>query len=99
MTPADDLPPAQLVGQHIAFKADVEHHTCWHYRIGVKTGTVLKKVPTLAQKAELLAAEGIDAAELADQEEVARLWIKADPCPSFPRGCELAAEPACLLLK
>jgi hypothetical protein len=99
MRPADHLTPEQLVKQRVAFKDDEQHVDCWHSKVGLKTGVVLRRVLSSAQKAELLASEGIAAPELlAAGEEVPRLWVKADPCPSFPRGCELAVGKECLLV-
>jgi hypothetical protein len=99
MNPPDDLTPEQLIGRRVAFRTGPEHAGCWHTRMGVKAGKVLRRVPTLAQKAELLAGEGLAPPEaLTEGADVPRLWVKADPCPAFPRGCETAAEPACLLL-
>lgn len=99
MTPANDVPVDQLVGKRVAFQEGDDHAGCWHQKAGLKTGVVLRRAPTLAQKAELLAAEGIELPERARVEaEGVRLWIRVDPCPSFPRGCETAAEPECLLL-
>jgi hypothetical protein len=91
--------PEQLVGRRVAFKDDEEHRECWHFRSGLKTGVVLKKVMSLAKKAELLSAElEIDPELFSDENEVPRLWVKADPCEKFPNGCELAVEPECLVV-
>jgi len=99
MTPADDLAPEQLLGKRVAFKADDDHRGCWHRQVGLQTGVVVKLGQTLAQKAELLAAEGLAPPELFSvEEDVPRVWVRADPCPSFPRGCETAVEKACLCL-
>ena len=99
MIPADDLSPEQLLGQKVAFKAGDEHRGCWHSQVGLGTGVVVKLGQTLAQKAELLAAEGLTPPDLfSDADDVPRLWVRADPCPSFPRGCETAVEKTCLLL-
>jgi hypothetical protein len=100
MTPADDLPLQELVGKRVAFKDDADHSTCWHYRVGLCRGTVLKPAESLAQKAEMLRSEGGEVQDdfLEQYEDVPRVWVKADPCESFPRGCETAIEPGCLLL-
>jgi hypothetical protein len=99
MIPADDLNPAQLLGKRVAFKADDEHRDCWHSQVGLKTGVVVKLGQTLAQKAELLAAEGLVPPELfSAEDDVPRLWVRADSCPSFPRGCETAVAKECLFL-
>ena len=99
MQPADESPPEQLIGKKIAFKADEEHTSCWHHKVGLKTGVVLKLAPTLAQKAELLGAEGPISSELLSPEyDVPRLWVRADPCRSLPKGCETAVEKECLLV-
>ena len=96
----NDLPHlAQLIGRKVAFKTDAEHGGCWHFQVSLATGTVLRVAQSLAQKAELLGTEGVEVpAWLADVEEVPRLWIKADPCPAFPRGCEVAVEEDCFTL-
>jgi hypothetical protein len=99
MQPADDATPAQFVGRHVAFKNDAEHAGCWHAQAGLATGVVLRVAQSLAQKAELLGTEGIDVPEwLADLDEAPRLWVKVDPCPAFPRGCEAGVERKCLVL-
>src|SRR6516165_5890805 len=99
MRPADHLSTDQLVKRRVSFKEGQDHAGCWHQKIGLKTGLVLRVVPSLAQKAELLATEGIVPPEgVTPDIEVPRLWVKADPCSSFPRGCEVAVEKKCLLL-
>ena len=91
--PADNVTSAQLIGRRVAFKTDSAHADCWHFQVALATGTVLRLAQSLAEKAELLGTERIAIPEwLADIEEVARLWIKADPCPAFPRGCEVAVD-------
>src|SRR5258708_722676 len=97
MKPADDLTPKQLIGKRIAFKDGEDHHACWHYKVGLRTGLVLKLNQSLAQKAELIGSEELLPPELLSAEcDVPRLWVKADPCKSFPRGCEAAVEVDCL---
>ncbi|MBV9125764.1 MAG: hypothetical protein JO112_20635 [Planctomycetes bacterium] len=98
MKPADDLTTEQLVGHHVAFKEGADHSSCWHAKAGLRSGVVLRLVPSLSQKAELLATEGIPLPEGLPLEEEPRFWVRADPCSAFPRGCELAAEKECLLL-
>jgi hypothetical protein len=99
MTPADDLMPEQLLGKRIAFKDDEEHAGCWHRRVGLKTGTVLKLGHTLAEKVEMVdPGSAIPEELLSEETAVVRLWVRADPCPAFPRGCELAVEKECLLV-
>ena len=99
MTSADEFSPEQLPGKAVVFKSDDDHADCWHQRAGLKSGVVVRVVPSLAQKAELLASEGLAPPDaLAAEEDVPRLWVRADPAPSFPRGCELAVEPDCLLV-
>jgi hypothetical protein len=99
MEPADNLPAAQLVGKRIAFKEDEDHRTCWHRTVGLKTGEVLRVALSLAEKARIMEEGGIPAPQLREmEEEEPRLWIKADPCPSHPRGCEVAVDKECLLL-
>ena len=96
MQPASAFAPEQLVGKRIAFQDDLDHHSCWHHQVGLKTGVVRKLGQSLAQKAELIG--GLPADLVADEAEVVRVWIKADPCPAFPRGCEAAVDIACLLV-
>jgi hypothetical protein len=100
MIPADDCSVQALIGKRVAFKNDAEHAECWHFRVGLRRGTVLKRAQSLAQKAEMLRAEGGEVTNdlLEEYEDVPRVWVKADPCESFPRGCEAAIEPGCLLL-
>lgn len=99
MRPAEELAPEALVGKRVAFREDAEHADCWHRRMGLRRGTVLKPAPTLAQKAEMLGAEDELPEELvAAEADVVRLWVKIDPCAAFPRGCEMAAERECLLV-
>jgi|GEM_PF-3067291 len=99
MQPADEYVPEALIGRRVAFKTDAEHEGCWHVRVGLKTGVVLKLGQSLSQKAELLGAEVDVLAELFSAEfDVPRLWVRADPCESFPRGCETAVERACLMV-
>jgi hypothetical protein len=91
------MTPAQLVGKHIAFKNDDGHADCWHHRNGVQTGKVLRVGQSLAQKAELLGAENLTLPEVSEEEQAApRVWVKVDPCASYPRGCEIAVEVDCL---
>jgi hypothetical protein len=87
--------PAALVGKRVAFKSDEDHAECWHARNGLKTGKVLRVGQSLAQKAALLGSEGIEMPEMS-VEEPPRVWVKVDPCLSYPRGCEVAAEVDCL---
>src|SRR5262249_11692371 len=99
MRPTYDLTPEQLVGRRVAFKTDEEHAGCWHRRNGFTTGVVLRPGQTLAPKAELLGSEALELPEgLTDEADAVRLWVRADPSPFFPRGCELAVEKDCLLL-
>jgi hypothetical protein len=98
MTPADDLAPEQLVGKRVAFRQGEEHAGCWHAQVGLRRGVVRKVAQSLAQKAEMVAAEEGVPEGWDDYEDVPRVWVKADPCEAFPRGCEAAAEPACLLV-
>jgi hypothetical protein len=99
MTPADDLLPQQLLGKRIAFKEGADHAACWHQQVGLKTGRVVKVGQTLAQKAELMGPDSpIPAELLGEEEEVPRLWVKADPSKLFPRGCETAVLRECLLV-
>ena len=95
--PHDEWSPKQLVGKRVAFKEDPEHHSCWHYQVGLKSGVVVRLGQSLAQKAELMGGtEFLPAELLADESETVRLWVKADPCSAFPRGCEAAVEAECL---
>ncbi len=97
MQPADDFTPPEPVGKRVAFKQDAEHSGCWHFQVGLKTGVVLKIGQTLAQKAELMGPESPIPPELLEgSDDEPRLWVKVDPSPLFPRGCEAAVEKACL---
>jgi hypothetical protein len=99
MRSAEELPLAELVRKRVVWSTDPEHAQCWHTRAGLISGVVRKLVPSLEQKAEMLKDGGVDLPEMfADNEEVPRVWVQADPCPKYPRGCELAAEPRCLLV-
>jgi hypothetical protein len=99
MQPAEDFAPATLIGKRVAFKDGEEHAHCWHRKVGLKTGVVLKVGQTLAQKAQLMGLQGEAAEEfLSEEADIPKLWVRADPSPSFPRGCETAVEQACLLV-
>jgi hypothetical protein len=53
----------------------------------------------LAQKADLIgSSELLPSDLLAAESDVLRVWVKADPCLAFPRGCEAAVEVDCLRL-
>jgi hypothetical protein len=86
MSSENDVPPEQWVKKAVVFRTGPEHEECWHTQAGITSGLVLRIVPTLAQKAELLAAEGIVLPEMAgsDEPEVLRLWVRADPSPKIP---------------
>lgn len=89
--------PKQLIGKRVEFKDDPEHDSCWHHQVGLKAGVVLRACQSLAQKAELVGDTELLSPELLSAEgEAVRLWVKADPCPTFPRGCEAAFEADCL---
>ena len=96
MTPAEEFAPEQLVGKRVAFREDEEHAACWHRRVGLRRGVVVRVAQSLGQKAELVAAEGGLPEDWEDYEDVPRVWVKADPCDAFPRGCEAAVERECL---
>jgi hypothetical protein len=97
MQQADSSPSAQLVGKRVAFKDDDEHRTCWHFTVGLKTGKVLRVALSLAEKAKIMEEGGIPAPQLREmEEEEPRVWVKADPCPSHPRGCEVAVDKECI---
>jgi hypothetical protein len=99
MIPADSLPLEQLIGRRVVFRCDEEHAECWHCQVGLVGGVVRKPVQSLAQKAEMMAGDPeFDPEVLAEFEDVPKVWVKADPCPRFPGGCEAAVEPACLLV-
>jgi len=99
MTPAEDFEPQQLVGKRVAFKGGEEHVGCWHSQVGLQRGVVIKLGQSLAQKAELVGTSAELPEDLfSDGEDVPRLWVKAEPCASFPRGCEAAVEQECLLV-
>ena len=87
----------QLIGKRIVFRDDEDHAACWHFRVGLKTGVVVKLGQTLAQKAELMGPDSPLPADLiTDEYEIPKLWVKVDPCKLFPRGCEVAVEQDCL---
>jgi hypothetical protein len=95
--PADEFELKRLIGKRVLFIEDEAHHSCWHYHVGLKAGVVLKLGQSLAQKAEVIGGSELLPAELlSDENEVQRVWVKADPCPAFPRGCEAAVEVDCL---
>ncbi len=99
MQPADEFSPAALIGKRVSFKTDEEHSGCWHSKVGLKTGVVLKLGQSLAQKAQLMWMDGnIPEETISDEADVPRLWVRADPCASFPRGCETAVEQGCLFV-
>jgi hypothetical protein len=93
----DEFELKQLIGKRVVFKQDEAHHSCWHYQVGLKAGVVRKVGQSLAQKAEVIGgSEFLPADLLPGENEEQRLWVKADPCPAFPRGCEAAVEVDCL---
>jgi hypothetical protein len=97
--PEDEFAAKQLVGKRVVFKDDAEHHSCWHYQAGIKAGVVLRLGQSLAQKADLIgSSELLPSDLLAAESDVLRVWVKADPCLAFPRGCEAAVEVDCLRL-
>ena len=98
MTPAEAFTPEQLVGKRVAFREDEEHAGCWHQRVGLRRGVVVRAAQSLGQKAGLVAAEGGLPEDWDESEDVPRVWVKANPCDAFPRGCEAAVERACLLV-
>jgi hypothetical protein len=99
MEPLNEMTSNDYVGRKVRFRTGADHAGCWHFQTAVVSGIVLRVAQTLAQKAELLRTEGIDLPEwLSETDEVPRLWVKVDPCASFPRGCEAAVEPHCLTL-
>jgi hypothetical protein len=99
MSAAGDIPPQNFVGKRVAFRVDEVHADCWHARNGLKSGMVLRLGQSLSQKAALLAAEELSLPEsLPEESERIRVWVKVDPCTSYPRGCEVAVEIECLTL-
>jgi hypothetical protein len=95
--PANDFPPKALVGKRVFFKEDEDHRSCWHHQVGLKTGVVLRLGQSLCEKAERTGLEELLHTEMLSAEsEVPRLWVKADPCPALPRGCEAAVAIDCL---
>jgi hypothetical protein len=98
MRPADEFEPGQLVGRRVAFREGDEHSDCWHSQVGLRRGVVARVAQTLTQKAEMIAAEGAVPDDWSDYEDVPRVWVKAEPCASFQRGCEAAVECGCLLV-
>ncbi|HLJ97267.1 MAG TPA: hypothetical protein VKU02_29170 [Gemmataceae bacterium] len=100
MEPKNESTPQQLIGKRVVFKDDPEHHSCWHYQAGLKGGVVLRLGQSLAQKAELMGSTDCLSPELLSAEqEAVRIWVKADPCSTFPRGCEAAVEADCVQLQ
>ncbi len=97
-TPAEDVPVQELVGKRVAFRTDEDHETCWHQRVGLVTGKVLRPARTLAQKADMLRADGVEVPAGFPTEDVPRVWVAADACASMPNGCETAVELGCLLV-
>jgi hypothetical protein len=94
-----EFEPAQLVGKRVRFADGDDHIDCWHSQVGLRRGVVLRPAQTLAQKAEMIAAEGeLPESWFEDHDDVPRVWVKADPCESMPRGCEVAVELGCLLV-
>jgi hypothetical protein len=86
-------------GRRIHFQKGPDHESCWHTKTGMESGVVLRPAPTMAQKADLLAADGILIPDLTDlAAEFPRLWVKVDPCPRFPRGCETAVDVECVIV-
>jgi hypothetical protein len=99
MQQADDFPSAQLIGKRVAFKDDEDHRTCWHFSVGLKTGKVLRVALSLAEKAKIMEEGGVPAPQLQNmEEEEPRIWVKADACPTHPRGCEVAVDRDCLIV-
>lgn len=99
MRPAMEFPVQQLIGKRVVFCQAEDHAVCWHARVGLQGGVVRKVGQTLAQKAALLGAEGIELPDLGEgADEQPRLWVFADPTPLFPQGCETAVEIECLLV-
>ncbi len=99
MQPADNFAAASIIGKRVAFKTGDDHAACWHGKVGLKTGVVLKLGQSVAQKAQLMGMDGDIPDELLSEEaDVPRLWVRADPCASFPRGCETAVEQGCLVV-
>jgi hypothetical protein len=99
MRSAEDFAPGSLKGRKVTFRNDTDHAGCWHARNRVKSGVVLKPAPTLAEKAALLAEEGLAFPEaLPGEADTPRLWVRVDPCETFPHGCETAVELGCLLV-
>jgi hypothetical protein len=94
------LPLDPLIGKRIAFKSDEAHRTCWHATVGLRTGMVLRVALTLAEKAKIMSEGGLPAPHLLEmEEEKPRIWVKADPCQSHPRGCEVAVDRECLIVQ
>jgi hypothetical protein len=98
MRSADELAPGELIGKRVVFKEGEEHTGCWHAQVGLRSGVVLRPAQSLAQKAQLLGAEGLELPPELTADEAVRVWVKADPCESFAQGCETAVETNCLLL-
>lgn len=97
MKPANEFAPKDVVGKRVVFNQDAEHHSCWHYQAGLTSGVVLRLGQSLAEKAERMGStELLPPDLLAAESEVQRVWVKADPCAAFPRGCEAAVDMDCL---
>jgi hypothetical protein len=99
MKQSDNPSGTDLVGKRIAFKEGDDHRTCWHQTVGIKTGKVLRIALSLEEKARIMEEGGIPVPHLREmEEEEPRIWVKADPCPSHPRGCEVAIDKDCLIV-
>jgi hypothetical protein len=97
MSTSGDSDLKRLIGKRVAFREGEEHAACWHFRVGLKTGVVVKVGQTLAQKAELMGPDSpLPPDLLTDEDEIPKLWVKVDPCKLFPRGCEVAVDQECL---
>jgi len=98
MTPAEDYPLDQLAGKKVIFRTGDDHAGCWHQQVGLQSGIIRRPARSLAQKAEMIAAEGVELPERFPTDDVPRVWVFADACASFPKGCEAAVEVDCLLV-
>ncbi len=98
MQPAESFLPEELKGRRVAFKCDEDHATCWHMRSRLEKGVVLKRAQTLAEKMEMLGPEDEIPEHLLEEEEVPKVWVKADPTDLFPGGCEAVVDVDCLMV-
>lgn len=98
MQSAESFSPEELKGKPVAFVSGEDHSGCWHARVGLQKGIVLKPAQTLAEKMELLGPDDEMPEDLIEEEEVPKVWVKIEPCELFPSGCEAVVDLDCLLV-